>query len=1450
LPVLGQVIMGFQVLSGIVKMFGGDLNKWVGGMFKGIGEALNIIDTPAEKTAKAFDKVTAAASKSLSEGVFGKPAGEFAKTLKGTLTEKEIERRTGTLSKSGQEEVDEADEDKVKKLAQETIKRDIRKASINVNYQRLAKAAGMNIDSEGRVTPPKGMHGRKGMPQSGGRAFHLRENIIPGDTDSAGSAYQLPTGKATGGSSEHAREAGAPQDGPTSYAVRGFSEAQAAALSAFDAELALMAGKPAQERFLEAKESGDKDLSDEITDLITSAVTEMSPELQKKVSRVKDLLGDGDPGTNLDNKAEILKLTKEITQEVEKNRTLAQAIDKIEASVAKHRLDAIQALAKQRASMIGMNQQNLMTEKELLSTSVKRKAEIQTELSEIKFRKDTVQAHLGIINKVLGSNEAITQILKAHNVQGQIDLETSQSINGVIANITQQIIKEKGFTKEISEDLEFQLTTNLKNKDAAKEIAKLIKEQVESTDRLAALKNLEVQTERFRKTLMEDVLLGEKRRLSLIEKSLDKETELLEIARDKAKIDLTIAGLEDDKLGAGVLSEFEIEKKITDEKVKQVALDLKAQQERIRIGVRKEFFGAAQQAGLPLNRLSEIRTQLNTAETEEAFRKIASEINEEAREARVARINEAAQAKLNAISILALQQDGGNYVYESLVTGGRFAANALIEAGHTVSTMITGGTAFGTNFGPNLIPLPKVPDFSTVDTGDLSRQTLLDRDRAVGNARRQGKGFDAIDAETTLKNMVLQLETAGLVADASNQRLMTVLKQAGGVLNTFAMQVQAFVKNLAQEAEDLKFAGFRAVSAPDVLANARGKDRVARLAALTAKGLSPEEYAQQGIAKEDERAAIQDLEDQAFLSPTAAGARSFTRQIPVMTKIFDLKAKINKQGFASIEQQEKLLELEKERLGVNDSLSKKLENAFVFTQEEIQNNLTTKLVDGAKQFAKTMSDGLVDSIAKGESLGDTLRSAATDFFTTMAKAHMEAAFNQLTSGLFGGLLGDKKGGDDIKWFHRGGAVTGGSGGRDDIPTLLEDGEFVVRRDAVKKYGARFLEDLNRGNIGQMQRGGLFTPGTYGQGAIKGKGNLLDFATQSFTGGQFDQISEGDGFGSASLEPQSAALTMFGRRNSPLFQREQQSKQEAFGLYTRQIQYEEQIKEQNKEDKKAFWGSVMSAVASVGINQFMKGFGESMKGTKGGKKGPLSRIFSATGAGITGFEFEGERHGGILNFGGGGGKLPSITRAERTRSMQLIDAGRPITRALPVGESSGGAGTGLPSWGDRGGNRNIADFLQSIIDGFTDIFGGPGVLPPRGALAGIHKWGRGGSNNFVPGYATGGSVDGIPARLSDGEFVMNAAATQRMGRGNLAALNSGGGGEGGDDAIVAAINNLGDELGGRGETVINITVNSDGTQTQDTNGGGEEDQNLAARLGDSVRQIIAEEQRLGGSLRRV
>jgi len=94
--------------------------------------------------------------------------------------------------------------------------------------------------------------------------------------------------------------------------------------------------------------------------------------------------------------------------------------------------------------------------------------------------------------------------------------------------------------------------------------------------------------------------------------------------------------------------------------------------------------------------------------------------------------------------------------------------------------------------------------------------------------------------------------------------------------------------------------------------------------------------------------------------------------------------------------------------------------------------------------------------------------------------------------------------------------------------------------------------------------------------------------------------------------------------------------------------------------------------------------------------------------------------------------------------------------------------------------------------------------------------------------------------------MNAAATDRVGRGNLASLNSGGG-DNGD--VVGRLDELIDVSENRGESTINITVNSDGSSDQD--GGGDQDQQaLAVRIRDVVKQVIEDEKRLGGSLRQV
>ena len=358
-----------------------------------------------------------------------------------------------------------------------------------------------------------------------------------------------------------------------------------------------------------------------------------------------------------------------------------------------------------------------------------------------------------------------------------------------------------------------------------------------------------------------------------------------------------------------------------------------------------------------------------------------------------------------------------------------------------------------------------------------------------------------------------------------------------------------------------------------------------------------------------------------------------------------------------------------------------------------EDQFSGKLIDASAQFAQNIGDAMIQAIAQGESLSDLLLGAASGFFNTLSQAFMQKAVGNIMSG-----------------FNAGGKVRGGSGNRDDVPALLTGGEFVMKKSSVNKYGSSFMASLNAGEIPAMARGGLFTPGTYGQEEIKGKSNLLDFATQSHTTGAFDKFRSGSGFASVNLEPQSAALTMFGRRNSPAFQREQASKEEAFSLFTQQANKDKELKEQKKQATKGLLGSIASSLFAFGFSSLTDKFSK-----------------NATG-------------GAIPNAAG---------------------------------------------------------------------------------------------------------VDTVPSMLSGGEFVMNAAATQKIGRGNLNALNSGAGGGSGD--VVSKLDELISVSDNTGETVINITVNSDGSSNSQGNGD-DQQRSLATKIKDVVKQVIDDEKRLGGSLR--
>jgi len=81
-------------------------------------------------------------------------------------------------------------------------------------------------------------------------------------------------------------------------------------------------------------------------------------------------------------------------------------------------------------------------------------------------------------------------------------------------------------------------------------------------------------------------------------------------------------------------------------------------------------------------------------------------------------------------------------------------------------------------------------------------------------------------------------------------------------------------------------------------------------------------------------------------------------------------------------------------------------------------------------------------------------------------------------GIFNSIFGGKAKGGIIKKYSGGGYVDGGSGVKDDVPAMLTDGEYVLRKSAVNKYGINALNMLNQGGMIKGYAGG---------GGIEGRG---------------------------------------------------------------------------------------------------------------------------------------------------------------------------------------------------------------------------------------------------------------------------------------------------------------------------------------------------------------------------
>lgn len=543
-------------------------------------------------------------------------------------------------------------------------------------------------------------------------------------------------------------------------------------------------------------------------------------------------------------------------------------------------------------------------------------------------------------------------------------------------------------------------------------------------------------------------------------------------------------------------------------------------------------------------------------------------------------------------------------------------------------------------------------------------------------------------------------------------------------------------------------------------------------------------------------------------------------QLALTKEILDIKT----QALDPAEKQQKIED------AINKNLA--LRRSFGFGVSQAQAGIQSEIQNFSSSFGKTATEGfrnsLVGAMQAAVSKTDDLKSALLNVALTFANKLRDAAFENLANlivnsgskqgGSSGGIIGGIIGGIGSYFTGgkkaAGGMISGGSGTKDDVPTLLMGGEYVIPKGIVSQYGVGFFESLRNGSVGKMAQGGFYTPGVLGQGTITGKKDLLDFATQTATSGSKDKITNlGNGAAIAALEPESLRLSNFARfGDSPIIQSTQDAKDQAFGLYVDQInnekEYQKFLDDQakaKKEAKKQLWTSI--AIAAIGS---AVSYGANSYGTSKAAKKSTATATAGNNA----------------------------QRYYDTAGSLAKSAGSSISTSQSIPSSA------IKTSSDGFYNPYPTSSMPQSISPVQGFYTNP-LLP---------KINVNGQYRNAGGYV-GGNGDSVPTTLSNKEFVLNSSAAQKLGDKNLYALNNGGGtsSSGNDDKIIAKLDELIQKTIGASNVTVNVSMDSSGKDTSnnsDQSSDSDSQKNsraLTQKLKSAVVNILREEQRPGGVL---
>jgi len=579
----------------------------------------------------------------------------------------------------------------------------------------------------------------------------------------------------------------------------------------------------------------------------------------------------------------------------------------------------------------------------------------------------------------------------------------------------------------------------------------------------------------------------------------------------------------------------------------------------------------------------------------------------------------------------------------------------------------------------------------------------------------------------------------------------------------------------------------------------------------------------EGISFYNQRLAIRQKEADLSAAQSESQKLQLQRELDLLNKTAPIREEIARIVSSGGNAESKILELIKAQ---NSELSKQrgvrggVQEARAQIQEEIANAGNT--------FGQTATFGFRDALVGAVqaaanstgSLKDALLNVALEFSNKLRDAALTNLANILTnkaSDPNGGILSSVLNviGGGIQTLASGGKVTGGSGSKDDVPTLLMGGEYVINKKSVQKYGPQFFEKLNNGSIGGMAKGGMFIPGTNGQKTIRGSQNLLNFASQSRTSGKNDIIASSGSGAFVGLEPESFRMSSFARNaDSPINQALAETKDQALSLFFQdqslKKQYKDQLAAQKKaedEARKQMTTQLLVSLGTTALSSIASSYskGSAIEIPDGYQPNKVSQRPDS---------LFGTQYNPSPSFKAAPVQVPRTVIRSNSSASNYSAANSLIQNSLPVG---GGMNSFNP------------------------------LLPPA-------DWQRRASGGRVSGNPYG---DGTKAMLNGDEVIVKGSAAKKFGYSNLDAVNNGqtvGVSEEKskemNDRVVSKLDELIGAISSTGGGInVSVQMDSEGkTKTQETGNANADQKNLTRRIRDEVVKLLQEEKRLTGVLR--